>query len=69
MVKLAANLCCEIHQTNIKVAAENFFYDFQVGFKLSVSAIENDDEYRKQNFSNKPMTRVKWKQKCRCKKR
>ena len=23
-----------------------------------MSAIENDDEYRKQNFSDKPMTRV-----------
>ena len=45
-------------QTNIKVAAENFFDDCQVGFKLSVSAIVNDDEYRKQNFSYKPKTRV-----------
>ena len=32
-------------QINIKVAAEIFFD-------------ENDDEYRKQNFSNKSMTRV-----------
>ena len=44
-------------QINIKVAAEIFFDDFQVGLKLSVSAIENDDEYRNHSFSDKHMAR------------
>ena len=48
-VKLAANLCCEKRQIDIKVAEDNFFRRF-FGTKLSVSAIQNDDEHRKQNF-------------------
>ena len=48
----------KIGQASRKFSAAKLFVDNSFRFSLVVSAIENDDDYRKKNFSIPPMTRV-----------
>ena len=48
----------KIGQVSRKIAAAKLFVTNSFRFSLLVRAIENDDDYRKENFSIPPITRV-----------
>ena len=48
----------KVGQVSRKFAAAKLFAANSFCFSLLVRAIENDDDYRKENFSIPPMTRV-----------